>query len=304
MLRTGDRKRNRQWTWPAAPRVLVGLRSVSEVASAKPELLYLRSTRGHWNHRASTLVDLEGAWIQSFEKAATEVDELIENGDWSGARRLLLAELAAGDGFAWLISTIDNEGVRQGTEVDLTDGDYIRGHLAIHCCANGDEVCCDRVKTSDTSGYLSDKLSPEIRAHRMELIAGTKHVEGFRHVCLGARDMMAQALKIMMDSGLLAMRALCAARRMDQGTRSCKVMRRTFSWMGCLRYHRVHQRYQRQLRSRENMRNMVCVGTELAKQTSLGWSRSLVESCDLSVFQPIEGELEHGSFDDSCGFGG
>ena len=63
----------------------------------------------------------------------TEGDELIENGDESGARRLLLAELVAtrkaggtcrrlqymwlaGDGFVWLIRTIDNEGVLPGTE--------------------------------------------------------------------------------------------------------------------------------------------------------------------------------------------
>ena len=58
----------------------------------------------------------------------------------------------------WLISTIDNEGVLPGTEVDLADCDYVRGNLAIHRCADGDDVCCERVRTSDASGYLSNKL--------------------------------------------------------------------------------------------------------------------------------------------------
>ena len=40
----------------------------------------------------------------------------------------------------------------------------------------------------------------------------------------------------------------------------CKVMRKTFPWMDHLRCHQVHQGYQRCLRRRENMRNMVCVG--------------------------------------------
>ena len=120
----------------------------------------------------------------------TEADELIENGDESEARRLLIAELAAirllsrrarqaapgarssgprqgargsskwlaGDVFAWLISTIDSMGVLFGTEVDLVDGDTVGSDLAIHFCGNGDDVCCERVKTSDASGYLSNKL--------------------------------------------------------------------------------------------------------------------------------------------------
>ena len=115
---------------------------------------------------------------------------MIENGDVSGARRLLFAELAAipfwsrrarlgaptagssgprqyargsckwlgGDGFVWLISTTDNEGVLLGTEVDLADGDYVQGYLVTHRCADGDDVCCERVTTSDASGDLSDKL--------------------------------------------------------------------------------------------------------------------------------------------------
>ena len=43
----------------------------------------------------STIVDIDDAGIQSLEIAVTEEDELIENGDESGARRLLFAELAA-----------------------------------------------------------------------------------------------------------------------------------------------------------------------------------------------------------------
>ena len=44
---------------------------------------------------ASTLAEKDDAGIQSLEKAVTEADELIEKGDESRARRLLLAELAA-----------------------------------------------------------------------------------------------------------------------------------------------------------------------------------------------------------------
>ena len=43
----------------------------------------------------STLVDVDDARIQSLEEVVTEADELIEKGSESGARRLLLAELAA-----------------------------------------------------------------------------------------------------------------------------------------------------------------------------------------------------------------
>ena len=42
-----------------------------------------------------TLKDLDDAGIQSLEIAVTDADELIENGDESGARLLFLAELAA-----------------------------------------------------------------------------------------------------------------------------------------------------------------------------------------------------------------
>ena len=40
-----------------------------------------------------------------------------------------------------LISTIDNKGVLPGAEVDPADGDYVRGDLAIHRFANGDDIC-------------------------------------------------------------------------------------------------------------------------------------------------------------------
>ena len=43
----------------------------------------------------STFMVVHDAGIQSLEEAVTEADELIENGDESEARRLLLAELAA-----------------------------------------------------------------------------------------------------------------------------------------------------------------------------------------------------------------
>ena len=42
-----------------------------------------------------TLADTDDASIQSLEVAVTEADELVENGDETGARRLLLADLAA-----------------------------------------------------------------------------------------------------------------------------------------------------------------------------------------------------------------
>ena len=35
---------------------------------------------------------------------------------------------------------------------------YVRGDLAVHRGADGDEVCCERVRTSDASGYISQKL--------------------------------------------------------------------------------------------------------------------------------------------------
>ena len=60
-------------------------------------------------------------------------------------------------GSVWLISTIGHEGARPSTEVDLADGDYVRGDLAIHR-ANGDDVCCERVITSDANGYLTNNL--------------------------------------------------------------------------------------------------------------------------------------------------
>ena len=60
--------------------------------------------------------------------------------------------------FVWLISTIDNEGVLLGTEVDLADNELRWGNLAIHHCANGDDVRCERVRTSDARGYLSNRL--------------------------------------------------------------------------------------------------------------------------------------------------
>ena len=44
---------------------------------------------------ASTLVDVDDAGIESLEGAVTEANELVEKGDEPGARRLLLAELAA-----------------------------------------------------------------------------------------------------------------------------------------------------------------------------------------------------------------
>ena len=61
---------------------------------------------------------------------------------------------------------------------------------------------------------------PQIPAYRMEPIAGTEHVEGFRCFSLGAGDIvMAEAFKIMKDHGLLAMRGLCAARRVSPSIR-------------------------------------------------------------------------------------
>ena len=47
---------------------------------------------------------------------------------------------------------------RSATDVGLADGDTVRGDLAIHRFAGGDDVCCERVKAADVSGYLSDKL--------------------------------------------------------------------------------------------------------------------------------------------------
>ena len=44
---------------------------------------------------ASTLADVDDAGIESLEVAVTEANELVEKGDEPGARRLLLAELAA-----------------------------------------------------------------------------------------------------------------------------------------------------------------------------------------------------------------
>ena len=55
-----------------------------------------------------------------------------------------------------------------------------------------------------------------------------------------------------------------------QGTRGCKVESKTCTWIDCLRFHQVHQRYQRYLRRRENMRSLDCEETELAKQSTLG----------------------------------
>ena len=138
---------------------------------------------------ASTLADVDDAGIESLEVAVTEANELVEKGDEPGARRLLLAELAAarlwprqarqrvaaadsvvqrrgayrsskrlaGDVIVRLISTVDSAGILLGTKVDLSDGDHVRGDLAIHCCADGDNVCCCHAR-SDDSGYLSEKL--------------------------------------------------------------------------------------------------------------------------------------------------
>ena len=45
-----------------------------------------------------------------------------------------------------------------GTDADLADGDFVRGDLSVHRCADGDDVNFGLVKTSDASWYLSDML--------------------------------------------------------------------------------------------------------------------------------------------------
>ena len=62
-----------------------------------------------------------------------------------------------------------------------------------------------------------------------------------------------------------------------------KVMKKTCSWMDCLRCHQAPLRYQRWLRRRVNMRNMVCVETESAKQTNFGVDGALVRAFSVTV---------------------
>ena len=101
---------------------------------------------------------------------------------------------------------------------------------------------------------------------------------------------MAQAFEIMMDPGRLAMKEISAARRAIPWIRFAFSSRHSPSCQrtrDCFRCHEedvildgllplsFSTRYQRQLRSRENVRNMICVETELAKHTILGrsWRR-------------------------------
>ena len=47
---------------------------------------------------------------------------------------------------------------RRGAAGHFADGDHVRRDLGIHRCADGDDFCCERVKTADACGYLADKL--------------------------------------------------------------------------------------------------------------------------------------------------
>ena len=63
---------------------------------------------------------------------------------------------------------VDSVVVLLGTEVGLADEDFVRGDLAIHRVAYGDDVCCERVKTSDASGYFgreAQTLAPTSPRH-------------------------------------------------------------------------------------------------------------------------------------------
>ena len=64
----------------------------------------------------------------------------------------------------------------------------------------------DMVDMEKLSASLGDAPSfPEIPLYRMESIASTQHAGGFRGFSLGTGE-SAQAFKVMMDQGLLAMR--------------------------------------------------------------------------------------------------
>ena len=56
------------------------------------------------------------------------------------------------------LSSIDNAGTPLGTEVDLAEGDYVRSDLTTEGYATGDDVCCERVTTSEASGCLDEKI--------------------------------------------------------------------------------------------------------------------------------------------------
>ena len=102
----------------------------------------------------STFVHIDDAEVQSLEELVSEAEALIGNGDEPGARRWLLAELAA---------------IRLGSR---------RAELAIHRCANDDDVRCeeDDVQTlwvdTDIHGnhwWLFRRLSRELQNHPFHL---------------------------------------------------------------------------------------------------------------------------------------
>ena len=94
--------------------------------------------------------------------------------------------------------------------------------MRIRCCHPGTfQVFSNRMEgiwwREKSSSSLGCALSyPEIPVYRMKSTVGTEHLEGFRGFSLGTGDtLMAQAFKIVIDQGLLAMRGLCAARRVS-----------------------------------------------------------------------------------------
>ena len=91
-------------------------------------------------------------WPRQARQRVAAADSVVQRrGAYRSSKRL------AGDVIVRLISTVDSAGILLGTKVDLSDGDHVRGDLAIHCCADGDNVCCCHAR-SDDSGYLSEKL--------------------------------------------------------------------------------------------------------------------------------------------------
>ena len=69
-------------------------------------------------------------------------------------------------------------------------------------------------QSNSSFGYAHAPSYLEISSYRVESTVSTEHADGFRVFCLGTEDvLMAQALKTMMDQGLLAIRDCCAARR-------------------------------------------------------------------------------------------
>ena len=71
----------------------------------------------------------------------------------------------------------------------------------------------ETVESNSSSGFAPSH--PEIPGYRMESTTGTEHVEGFRGFWGAGEITMAKAFKTLMDLGLLALRWLCAARRVS-----------------------------------------------------------------------------------------